>query len=197
VTRVKICGIARFNDLLDAVAEGADALGFVLEPSSPRYVGDHHFDIYFGVLGPYVTSVAVYGRAPATLPNARAIQAIEFSATPPPPQEAVKVVRVRDGMTVDEVLAEAKGAQTLLLDAYSGAEYGGTGKTVNWEIAAQVVGRFVGPVILAGGLTPDNVAEAIQKVRPYAVDVSSGVEVSPGIKDPIKMRDFIQAAKGA
>jgi phosphoribosylanthranilate isomerase len=96
-----------------------------------------------------------------------------------------------------ELYKRIKWIRGWLVDAFHAARFGGTGETVDWDLAALVREQIGGPTILAGGLTPDNVAEAIRKVRPYAVDVSSGVEVSPGIKDPIKVRDFIQAAKGA
>jgi phosphoribosylanthranilate isomerase len=105
------------------------------------------------------------------------------------------VVRLRAGQKAVDVMETIVEASMVLLDAFSTKAYGGTGEKVEWELAAEIVRLSKLPVMLAGGLTADNVAEAIRVVRPYAVDVSSGVEEKPGIKDPAKVRDFIRAVR--
>lgn len=200
MTRVKICGLTRLTDVEAAEELGADALGFVLEPSSPRCITS--FDelrILAHSTGPYCTAVAVFGVMPAVLSEeigVQAVQALAFSHTMPP---YLKVRAVRVGETSHEVPLAALDPEdsAIVLDAHDTKSLGGTGKRIDWDLARAVVQASPKPVILAGGLTPDNVAEAIRTVRPYAVDVSSGVESSPGIKDPIKIRDFIQAVREA
>ncbi len=196
MTRVKICGLCSIEDVVQALDAGADAVGFVLEPSSPRCIELSELDELLQFVGPYATTVAVYGRGPETFPRVSAIQAVEFRALPQGPLR-IRAVRLKSETTVAEVLAKTTEAEALLLDAFSPNAYGGTGERVDWERAAEVVHACKKPVILAGGLTPDNVAEAIRTVRPYAVDVSSGVEVGPRVKDRVKVRDFVKAAKAA
>jgi phosphoribosylanthranilate isomerase len=198
MVRVKICGLTGPDDLVHALNEGADAVGFVLEPSSTRYVGKHHYDIYFKLCGPYVATVAVFGHANRSVPESSTIQAISFDGYALPGQRLVQTIRIRRGDTASDLPVVLPGVETVLLDAYSERGFGGTGKKVDWRFAGELVEDFSRRgiyVVLSGGLTPDNVAEAIRQVNPYAVDVSSGVESSPGKKDPSKVRDFIQAAK--
>jgi phosphoribosylanthranilate isomerase len=213
MVKVKICGLTRPADVELAIELGADALGFVCEPSSPRYVGPRVRELVDGV-APYTMCVGVYGRLNSD--DAAFLNCVQFedmggstsifasagmSHTPP----VIKTVRPR---SVDNVSLQLKllenwlaehqiQPRAFLLDAYDEKSYGGTGRTTDWDFAADFVRLSSRKVILAGGLTPDNVSVAIQKVRPYAVDVSSGIESSPGVKDPVKMRDFIQAAREA
>jgi len=207
LVRIKICGITRQGDAELAIELGADALGFVFEPLSPRFINpDTRF--WIGRIAPYAHCVAVYGeKIDDRWSGCNSIQCIELSGVlhleliPP----VFKVVRPRsaDPAVVIGELKEwltrnpGRPIRGIVLDAFVDNAFGGTGARIDWDLAASLTRLSPKPVILAGGLTPDNVAEAIRTVRPYAVDVSSGVEVSPGIKDPVKMRDFIQAAKEA
>ncbi|HVT12906.1 MAG TPA: phosphoribosylanthranilate isomerase [Fimbriimonadaceae bacterium] len=210
-TKVKICGLTRAEDVEKAIDLGADALGFVFEPNSPRYIGSRANDL-IGAVEPYVLCVGVYGQFhSADCPHLNAVQFTELGGTAsifssvgmgrtPPVIKALRISgRDEPGLALKlaedwlrQFRIEPRG---LLLDAYDEAKHGGTGKRVDWDFAAEFVRLSSRPVILAGGLTPENVAEAVAKVRPYAVDVSGGVEASPGVKDHAKMRDFIQAAR--
>lgn len=192
MTRVKICGITRPEDGDKALELGADALGFVMEPTSPRYVGANpEIMDYIRSLGPYVTTFAVYGRVAEPFPAVSLIQYVEGACEFP----HVLALRMRAG---DILTYEASTCcRALLLDAFDPTAYGGTGTTVDWPAARAFVQSTPLPVILAGGLNAENVGQAIITVRPYGVDVSTGVESTPGIKDHVKLRDFIQAAKGS
>jgi phosphoribosylanthranilate isomerase len=198
MTRVKICGLTNSSDAETAIEAGASALGFVFERSSPRFVGDGELP-WLSVLPPFPVKVAVFGRVDR--PVARGlfdiIQGVEWDVFPEPSPKRIHVVRLRPGQKPADVMESVIHASMVLIDAYSKDAYGGTGKRVDWELAAEIVQLSKLPVMLAGGLTPDNVAEAIRAVRPFAVDVSSGVEEKPGIKDAAKVRDFIQAAMGS
>ena len=197
---VKICGITRIEDAEWALECGADALGFVFEKSSPRYVGEseesrsipHRF-------GLFARCVAVFATLPdhVKLPfGYAAVQAAEGDDFPIN-HWAVRAVRTRPELTVEDALDSASIAQAILIDAYDPIQHGGTGKRADWNFAEELVRASSKSVILAGGLSAANVAEAISHANPYGVDVSSGVESGPGIKDREKVRDFIQAAKGA
>lgn len=194
MTRVKICGITRLEDALVAIEMGVHALGFVLEPSSPRYVGGRG-DLLRAVasLPPFVSTVAVYGVRGAGHTDweqvASAVQAVEGES----PKPLLRTLRLQSEADIERLSDVIRGATALVLDAFHPAQMGGTGRTVDWSLAAKVSAMSPVPVILAGGLTPDNVAEAAYVVRPYAVDVSSGVESEPGVKDPRKMEAFIRA----
>lgn len=190
MTRVKICGLTRIADIEAAIELGADAIGFVMEPTSPRYVGANaEIMDCLRSLGPYVLTYAVYGHLGYPYPATTMLQFTEGQTKHP----HVRAIRVKP----DEVVAceIGDGCAGLLLDAYDPNLHGGTGKTLDWFAARAFVETSSLPVILAGGLNPDNVRAAIEAVRPYGVDVSSGVEASPGIKDLAKMRDFIAAAR--
>lgn len=188
--RVKICGLTSVADADKALELGADAIGFVFEPSSPRYVGDSEPVLtYIKSLGPYVSTFAVYGPLAAVPAPAAMLQFAEGETGLP----HVRALRVRGDTTIAQEFSPS--CRGLLLDAYDPEAYGGTGRTVDWTMAKSFVESSPLPVILAGGLTPDNVADAIASVKPYGVDVSSGVESVPGVKDWIKMRDFIRAVR--
>lgn len=203
MTRIKICGITRAEDGEKALELGANALGFVFEPTSPRYVrnfeGAAELPRYFG---PLVTTFAVYGKLRDEETGARYRQCIK---TGPMTSTHGAIMAIRlDGKvkTGDVVKAmhrmERWTPDFFLLDAYDPDQYGGTGKTIDWGLAAEIVSKLPERrIILAGGLTPENVTEAIRKVKPYGVDVSSGVESQPGLKDHAKLAAFIEAVHTA
>jgi phosphoribosylanthranilate isomerase len=203
--RVKICGITNAEDAAAAVAAGADALGFVFHVKSPRVVEPAVVKRIVAGLPPFVLTLGVFvneeakrvrdimddcGLALAQLHGDESAAYCELLGRP-----ALKALRLRGPESLLG-LAEFKGragVRGFVLDAYSEAAYGGTGKVADWPLAATVA-RTV-PVLLAGGLTPDNVREAVHAVRPYGVDVSSGVEAAPGRKDHRKIEAFVRAAK--
>lgn len=202
--RVKICGITRVEDALAAVEAGADALGFMFYPPSPRHVTAATAREISRALPPFVARVGVFvDAAPAevgTVLGEGGMDTLQFhgNETPAycrgfPAARVIKAFRVSGPETLDRLAEYA--AFAWLLDSYVAGSMGGTGRTFNWELAGDAVRRG-GRVILAGGLNPDTVARAVAAVRPYGVDVSSGVESAPGRKDPAKLRDFIAAAKG-
>jgi phosphoribosylanthranilate isomerase len=199
--KVKICGITSPEDALFAAEAGADALGFVFYEGSPRHVFPETVMEIISALPPFVTTVGVFVNAPpAEIREVLALTGLDVVQLhgDEPPEEAslfprvIKAFRVRDVTVLEEI--RRFRASAYLLDTYDPDVPGGTGKSFNWEIAREAA-RF-GPVILAGGLTPGNVAEAVRTARPYAVDVSSGVEAEKGKKDPEKVRLFIERAKG-
>lgn len=195
MVRIKVCGLTRAEDALQAVRCGADALGFIAVHESPRFVSPEQVAAINAALPPYVTTVVV---AP-TLDEAAAyrtdVAQVYADGGDPRGKRVVRVYRVRDRESLAPALA-AK-ADAVHLDTLHDAALGGTGHTFDWGLAAEAVETLSVPVILAGGLTPDNVAEAVRRVRPYAVDVSSGVESAPGIKDPVKVAEFVAAARSA
>lgn len=195
---IKICGLIREEDAVLAAELGVDALGFVFEPSSPRCVGgiDDWGPEWLARIP--LEKIAVFGSAPDHFPRAHfdTIQASDWSmAAGLQGMKRQVVARMGINESAERMVRLAPGADRLLLDAFHRLAYGGTGLTVDWDVAAEVVRKSPIPVVLAGGLTPDNVAEAIQIVRPFGVDVSSGVEVSPGVKDAGKMREFVSEAR--
>lgn len=199
--RVKICGITRMEDALAAVEAGADALGFVFYPKSPRCVSVETAREIAQALPPFASPVGVFVDAPMehvkqTYERA-GLRAVQLHGNETPAYcaalgvPAVKAFRVRGA--VDFPFEAYQGCAAFLLDAYVKGEPGGTGRAFRWELARDACRRR--RVILAGGLTPENAAKAVQTVQPYAVDVSSGVEVSPGVKDHAKTAAFIRTAK--
>ncbi len=203
--KIKICGITNTEDAGVAVTAGADALGFVMYRKSPRWVEPAVARSIIAGLPPFVLPVGVFvneeaervralmdecGFALAQLHGDESSLYCQNLGRP-----ALKALRLKDRGTF-LALAEFQGRANVrgfLIDAFSEQAYGGTGKTVDWTLA-QDAARST-PIILAGGLTPTNVAEAIAQVRPYGVDVSSGVEQSPGKKDLDKVKAFIHAAR--
>jgi len=215
LVRVKICGLTRFEDAEAALEAGADALGFVYEPTSPRYIGgDDRSSMPFR-FSPFAVTVGVYGkmgdnqdpcliaqyadRIPVRSFRER-VAGVAFRDLRP----VVRAFRLRSDSRLEDVLRDLRAIyeatpnmHAALIDAYDPDQFGGTGQRVDWDMVATLVSSVEFPVILAGGLDPENVGEAVQKVKPYAVDVSSGVELSAGVKDSVKVRDFILAAKQA
>ena len=201
--RVKICGITRPEDALAACEAGADALGFIFYPKSPRYIPPEDARRIAQKLPPFVSRVGVFVNAPAEEVR-RAAQKVGLSAVQLHGDEApeycaeiqtpvVKAFRVLDSADFPYAAYQNAGAAAFLLDAYDPTRRGGTGKTFRWELAREAARRR--PVILAGGLRPGNAAEAARAVQPYALDVSSGVESSPGVKDHGKVRAFLRIVK--
>jgi phosphoribosylanthranilate isomerase len=202
--RVKICGLTNIEDGLAALDAGADALGFVLYASSPRCVPLEQAAEMVKQLPPFIAKVGLFVNA-SELSIRHAIEQCGIDTLQLHGDEApefcrrfqlkvIKAIRMRDASSLDELAQyETSG---WLLDSYVAGKAGGTGEKFNWELACRAT-ELCSRVILAGGLTPANVAEAVRQVRPYAVDVSSGVEWKPGKKDRHKMKDFIAAAKGA
>jgi phosphoribosylanthranilate isomerase len=191
MTRVKICGITDLEDALAAVQCGADALGFVFA-KSPRKIAPEKAREIVKQLPPFVTTVGVFMDEPTKRVKEIALfchlQALQFHGDESPEycrgfcQKVIKAFQVRDGSIAQ--LTSLYDVHAYLLDSWVG---GGSGQGFNWDLARGVHGR----IILAGGLTPENVSAAITTVRPYAVDVSSGVERSPGKKDLHRMKEFI------
>jgi phosphoribosylanthranilate isomerase len=203
--RVKICGLTSAADALAAVEAGADALGFMLCPRSKRYVTPEAVSVICRELPPFVARVGVFVDAAEDdvrrIAQGCGLSALQFHGGESPAYcgnfgqtPVVKAFRVADQHSLAVLPSFAVSAW--LLDSYVAGELGGTGECFNWDLAvtARTLGR---PIILAGGLTPENVAEAVRQVEPWAVDVSSGVEFAPGRKDPAKLRAFVAAAKSA
>jgi phosphoribosylanthranilate isomerase len=202
--KVKICGITSAEDALAAVDAGADALGFMFYAPSPRCVTREMVAQIIPQLPPFVAKVGVFVN-PTAEEVQRAIadcglDTLQFHGEEPPEfcrqfgLKVLKAFRVQGPETLKAL--PTYSAMAWLLDSFVAGTRGGTGNSFNWEIAAQAV-TLGGRVILAGGLTPENAADAVRKVRPYALDVSSGVESAPGRKDAAKVRAFIAAGKGA
>ena len=203
-TRVKICGITRPEQARAAAGAGADAIGLMFYEPSPRFVTRARAAAVCAVLPPLVSIVGVFVN-----PEPREVEAVveglpvdllQFHGEEPPELCAgtgrpyVKAVRVRTRDDIVEAAARYADARALLLDAYHDALWGGTGRRFDWNVVPGDAGH---PIILAGGLTPENVAGAIRLVRPFAVDVSGGVESAPGEKDPERMERFMKEVAGA
>jgi len=203
-TIVKICGITNIADAIAATDAGADALGLMFYEKSPRNIALKAAVEIARQLPPFVIKVGVFVNAPeAEVMRAVSecgLNILQFHGDETPeycqlfPVMTIKAFRIKDGNSL-KALPDYK-TDAWMLDAYAPDKPGGTGEKFNWDLAieAQKLGK---PIFLAGGLTPENVGEAVRRVRPYAVDVSSGVEASPGTKDHEKVRAFIRAAKGA
>lgn len=202
-TRIKICGLTREADVDEAIAAGADALGFVLYARSPRHVPLTRAVALAGRLPPFVTPVLLVVNASPhelrlateALPQAL----LQFHGDETPEQCAaaggpwLRAARMAPGFDLLNFAARFSGAQALLLDAHVDA-YGGGGKVFDWSLIPPGVPL---PVVLSGGLNPANVGDGVQRVRPWAVDVSSGVEVGKGIKSGPLMRRFCKAVRAA
>ena len=202
--RVKICGITREADAQAAAAAGADDIGLVFHPASPRCVSLALAASIARIVGPFVTTVGLFvDAAPDRVREVLActgIHLLQLHGNETPAYCAqfgvpfIKALRMAPGLDPAAAAANYPAAAGLLFDAWDPLVAGGTGVGFDWSRLPAQRGL---PLILAGGLDPTNVAEAVRQVRPYAVDVSSGVEVSPGIKDPRLIRAFIAAAKSA
>ncbi|WP_445001059.1 phosphoribosylanthranilate isomerase [Halomonas mongoliensis] len=198
-TRVKLCGLTRPEDVDAAVAAGADALGFVLWPGSRRAVDEALLAELAERVPAFVTRVGLFvDQDPALIERcATHLDLLQFHGEEPPAlcdgfrRPWIKALRMRDDLDLPAAAEAYRGARALLLDAYRPGVPGGTGETFDWS---RIPAGLAKPVILAGGLNADNVAEAIATVAPFAVDVSGGVEAAPGIKDAVRMAAFMAAA---
>ncbi|MBI2883787.1 MAG: phosphoribosylanthranilate isomerase [Candidatus Methylomirabilis oxyfera] len=202
--RVKICGITTHEDAWAAVDAGADALGFIFVNGTPRYIEPEAAATIIARMPPFVATVGVFvdrtpeeielivracGLSLAQLHGHESPDACSHLGVP-----FIKAIRVQDEPDL-EALNMFPQARAFVLDAYVAGQPGGTGRMFPWEIAAKAARQT--RIILSGGLTPDNVALAVTQVRPYALDVSSGVEASPGRKDHHKVREFIEHVRKA
>ena len=201
-TRVKICGITRELDARAAVASGADAIGLVFYPESPRYVQIQQAQKIAAAVAPFVTLVGLFVNADSAAVR-EVMAAVPLALLQFHGQEGnvdctefglpfIKSIAMRSETDLSSETAGYPDASGFLLDTYQPVTHGGGGKVFNWE---QVPSIHDAPLILAGGLTPDNVASAISSVRPYAVDVSSGVESSSGIKSKDKILAFMKGVQ--
>ncbi|MGH8508096.1 MAG: phosphoribosylanthranilate isomerase [Gammaproteobacteria bacterium] len=202
--RVKICGITRGRDAWAASEQGADAIGLVFYSSSPRAVNiDQAFEILAG-LPPFLTRVGLFVDAKEDKIRAVleriSLDVLQFHGDEPPGycrmfgKPYVKAIRVREGVDLHALCRNYADASALLLDSFVPGLPGGTGQIFDWAAIPQQLPK---PIILAGGLSPDNVTSAIAAARPYAVDVSGGVESTKGIKDEEKLRQFMRSVRDA
>lgn len=200
--RVKICGITNVEDAHAAADVGADALGFNFVPGTPRYIEPQVAERIISHLPPFITTVGVFADASpeaiSQVVRACGLNVVQLHGSETPKYcndvgarcrvPLLKAFRVKDRDSLSPIPKYKVSAY--LLDTYVKGKKGGTGETFNWDLAKEA--KAYGKIIIAGGLTPENVAQAIQQVRPYAVDVSSGVESSPGKKDHAKIKAFIE-----
>ncbi len=201
-TRVKICGITRVEDALCAINAGADAIGLVFYAPSPRFVSIEQAQKIVAAIPPFVTVVGLFVNASqaeieAILAQVK-LDVLQFHGDETATEceriklPYIKVIRVKPDTNLLQYEVEFKRAKALLLDTYSEAAYGGTGHQFDWNLIPKNMRM---PLILAGGLTADNVGLAIKQVQPYAVDVSGGVEIAKGIKDAAKIAAFMRATQ--
>lgn len=203
-TAVKICGITRLEDALTSIHAGAQAIGFVFYPSSPRYIAPTAAGAILRALPPFITTVGLFVDAPAE--EVRAIvaqvplQLLQFHGAETPAycrqfeRPYMKAVRMGPEVDLLQYARDYEDARALLLDAYVEGLHGGSGVVFDWS---RVPVNLPVPVILSGGLTVENVGDAVRRVRPSAVDVSSGVESAKGIKDAGKIAAFIAGVRNA
>jgi phosphoribosylanthranilate isomerase len=203
-TRVKICGITRPEDALEAILHGADAIGLVFYPQSPRYVTPLQAAEIVKKIPAFITVVGLFVNAEASeisdILSAVHLDLLQFHGDETPMQcrqfsrPYMKAIRVKSDTNLVQYAADYADAKALLLDAFAEGVPGGTGQVFDWNL---IPSNLSVPVVLAGGLNADNVTHAIQKVRPYAVDVSGGVEASKGIKDAAKIAAFMRGVSNA
>ena len=202
VTRVKICGITRIEDAVAAATAGADAIGLVFYPKSSRYVTATVAAEIVSELPPFVSTVGLFVNHSADQVNRICDQVeldlLQFHGDESPSdcsqfgKRFIKAVRMAPGRSVNEMMGQYRQATALLLDSFDADKYGGSGETFDWQ---RVPKDSDVPLILAGGLNCSNVVEAVTRVQPYAVDVSSGVESAPGIKSADQIIEFVTRVK--
>lgn len=201
MVRVKICGITNIDDAFRAADLGADALGFIFYNGSKRFIDPRDAHPIISSLPPFVSTVGVFvNQGPDEIRESvetSGVDTVQLHGDETPefcamlPYKLIKAVRVKDTVNKEEV--ELYPVLAILFDKHADKMYGGTGKSFDWGVLAGI--NISRKVILSGGLTPENVSQAIEIVKPYGVDVSTGVEDSPGKKNHIKMRKFIEAVK--
>jgi len=200
VTRIKICGLTNREDVLVAVEAGADALGFIAVPNTPRYVSPEMVREITQNLPPFITKVIVVQKpTDAIAYSSDVIQYYNDDIVNPGNNiRRIRVFRIKNEDSLQAMAEYRDTPEAILLDTHHESLLGGVGVTFNWDLALKAKTILTGiPMLLAGGLTPENVGEAIQRIRPYGVDISSGVEIKPGQKDHNKIRRFIEAARQA
>jgi phosphoribosylanthranilate isomerase len=203
-TRIKICGITRPEDARSAADSGADAIGLVFYPRSPRAVSVEQASEIVASLPPFITSVALFvdesvdeinrvlNRVPVDMIQFHGDETAAFCSSFGRPW--IKALRVRPDLDIRALTERYADARAILLDAWQEGVPGGTGRQFDWALVPASLPR---PVVVAGGLNPDNVGEAVSRLRPAAVDVSGGVESSPGIKDAAEIGRFVAAVRKA
>jgi len=205
--RVKICGLTNLEDARVAIDAGAHALGFIFFAGSPRYITPAAAARIISQLPPFVSKVGVFVNEPfesiLEIAKTTGIDSIQLHGDETPALcealarerfKLIKAFRIKDQSSVQPL--QNFNASAFLLDSYVPGQLGGTGAKFNWDLAIQAAALGT-PIILAGGLVPENIRDAVAKVSPFGVDVSSGVESSPGKKDHAKVRAFIDAARSA
>jgi len=201
LTQVKICGITNVDDALAAIEYGADMLGFIGVPESPRFVTPAQFLEIAAALPPsYPTVIVVNLPEDGVKYPAKLIQhyneSVDDNPQPGPvDQRRIRAFRIKNESSLEQLRTYTGPVHAVLLDTYSPTVLGGSGHTFPWDLAVKAKTLTQFPTVLAGGLTPKNVADAVAGVRPFAVDVSTGVEASPGIKDLAKVKAFINAVR--
>ena len=204
MTKIKICGITNLDDAMAAVDFGSDALGFVFFRESPRAISPQSAASIIAKLPAFTTTVGVFVDSPLDeiqkIVNETGIDVVQLHGDEPPEscrlhRRVIKGIRVKSLESLETLESYQDFVSAFLLDTFAPNMPGGTGQVFNWEIATEA--KNFGRIILAGGLTPENISEAIRRVNPYAVDVSSGVELAKGKKDHQKMRLFIERARSA
>lgn len=199
--KVKICGITNIEDALWAVDCGADALGFIFYNKSPRHIKPEAVNEIISSLPPFITTVGVFVNeelnAIDDIVHFTGITAIQLHGDESPSYcklingKLIKAIRIKNEKSIE--LIKQYDVDAFLLDSFDAKNYGGSGLTFDWKLAKKA--KQYGKIILAGGLTPSNVEDAVKKVLPYGVDVSSGVEKKPGMKSGTKVKEFILRAK--
>ncbi|HTY39360.1 MAG TPA: phosphoribosylanthranilate isomerase [Bacteroidota bacterium] len=198
---VKICGITNLEDARHAIKCGADAIGFIFYEESPRFISHRRAAEIVRALPEHISKIGVFVNADLRFVreivkrvNLSAVQLLGSEAPDDLVNFETSVIKVfRVGKDFDVEALKSYIVDGFLLDAHSDGVFGGTGKTFDWNVAVRA--KDYGRIILSGGLSPDNIEDAVRFVRPYGVDVSSGVEAQPGKKDPVKVREFIMRAK--
>lgn len=200
--KVKICGITNFDDAIAAVDFGADALGFVFFKKSPRYISHAKTEAIIKKLPSFITTVGVFVNEKTKniekMVRLTGIDVIQLHGEESPEmcnvsRRVIKAIRVKSLESLDPLINYKDKVSAFLLDTFIPGVIGGTGQIFNWDIAVDA--KQFGKIILAGGLTPDNITKAVRHVKPYGVDVSSGIELEKGKKDLKKMKLFIEKAK--
>lgn len=205
MTRIKICGITNLDDGLEAIAAGVDALGFVFVPNTPRYITPSQAKLVIKQLPPFITNVGLFVDSEIDeiedIVNHCKLDAVQLHGNESPEMcsqislqtKVIKSFHVKKELQVLRNEIENYRVDAYLLDTFIKGKAGGTGQTFDWRIAEGLSQR----IILAGGLTPDNIGTAIAQLQPYGVDVSSGVEKSPGKKDTNKIYSFVRQVRKA
>ena len=204
--RVKICGLTRPDEALAVCEAGADAVGFVFAEKSPRLVSKEEVRQIVKKLPPFVQTVGVFVNESVEvirdITRFCGLDLVQLHGGEPPgfckllAPRVIKAFRVRDRSVLREIEDYRGKVRGILLDAWSRNMHGGTGRAFDWQIAREAVSSAGMPVILAGGLDPDTIGDAVSRVRPWGVDVSSGVETSPGRKDIQRVKRFLEIVKG-